>query len=414
MNVFETCFSKRGGRRIYLPEEEEEEEERNCFTCCVWTSKKYREGIRLPEGGRRGTIDDYLDPRSPVSIEVLLAEQEEELDHYLGQTTDDEDAFIAKRKNSVASNAFLEEDAQFLSEHRISAILVDRPKLGSANIFHSEQLIEPPQELLDVVIPVTSTSTSSISSRVFAIKTRPQELISDVMHITHSPQEIQQPIIPSPYVPPSPNVPPEPVVPQASASTTTTSTRMAEFPATTLTRSPYKPTPIMQHHDPIPTPPQPILNTGRRPSAVASLLGDKLDDFTEKLAFIKKNIIMSLDSDEEEELTENNHFYNTDPLNKHRKSLDGRDLSSHINNNGGGQAKWDNFVLPKFNKKQQAESHAVPRSVTQSYSDASSSDDEEPFDFSVVGKNVRNFGEGVMGNGLRMFNNISTRIKNQK
>lgn len=198
--------------------------------------------------------------------------------------------------------------------------------MGSANIFHSEQHIEPPQELLDVVIPVTSTSTSSISSRVFAIKTRPQELISDVMHITHSPLEIQQPIIPSPYVqplsnvPPSSHVPPEPTEPQAS-----TSTRTADFPATTLTRSPYKPTPIMQH-DTIPSTPQPILNTGRRPSAVASLLGDKLEDFTEKLAFIKKNIIMSLDSDEEEELTENNHFYNTDPLNKHRKSLDGRDL----------------------------------------------------------------------------------------
>lgn len=129
MNLFETCFNKRRDRGIYLAEEEEEEEERHCFPCCIWTSKKYREGIRLPEGGRRGTIDDYLDPRSPVSIEVLLAEQEEELDHYLGQT-DDEDAFINKRKNSLASNAFLEEDAQFLSEHRISAILVDRPKVG--------------------------------------------------------------------------------------------------------------------------------------------------------------------------------------------------------------------------------------------------------------------------------------------
>jgi hypothetical protein len=29
-----------------------------------------------------------------------------------------------------------------------------------------------------------------------------------------------------------------------------------------------------------------------------------------------------------------------------------------------------------------------------------------------MSKNVRTFGEGVMGNGLRMFNNLSTRIKN--
>jgi hypothetical protein len=43
------------------------------------------------------------------------------------------------------------------------------------------------------------------------------------------------------------------------------------------------------------------------------------------------------------------------------------------------------------------------------------SEEEEIFDFSKVvamSKNVRTFGEGVMGNGLRMFNNLSTRIKN--
>lgn len=39
----------------------------------------------------------------------------------------------------------------------------------------------------------------------------------------------------------------------------------------------------------------------RRSSIAQSILGDKLDDFTEKLAFIKKNIIMSIDSDEEDD-----------------------------------------------------------------------------------------------------------------
>lgn len=46
----------------------------------------------------------------------------------------------------------------------------------------------------------------------------------------------------------------------------------------------------------------------RRSSIVAtaahSILGDKLDDFTEKLAFIKKNIIMSIDSDDDEDIEE--------------------------------------------------------------------------------------------------------------
>lgn len=50
-----------------------------------------------------------------------------------------------------------------------------------------------------------------------------------------------------------------------------------------------------------------------------------------------------------------------------------------------------------------------------SFSSSSSSfSSSEEFDFSKVveiSKNVRTFSEGVMGNGLRMFNNLSTRIK---
>jgi hypothetical protein len=72
------------------------------------------------------------------------------------------------------------------------------------------------------------------------------------------------------------------------------------FPAATLTRVPYQPPPPMKldsNHTES-TPPLP-----RRPSVVTTaqnILGDKLDDFTEKLAFIKKNIIMSMDSDDDQ------------------------------------------------------------------------------------------------------------------
>lgn len=102
---------------------------------------------------------------------------------------------------------------------------------------------------------------------------------------------------------------------------TTTTRSTTEFPATTLTRTPYQPIPIMhtQQQDIIPqsSMPTPIPPPSRRPSVVSaaqSLLGDKLDDFTEKLAFIKKNIIMSIDSDDDEEedeqeLRENSHRY---------------------------------------------------------------------------------------------------------
>lgn len=153
MNMLGICLPKCTGKSIYLPEDDEDDDIRtytseNGFTsCCLMFHKtrgSSREGlIQLPEGAQRQTtLDDYLDPRSPVSIEALLAEQEEELDHYYGQT-DDEDAYhgptIATNKytplsltlvDTFASSFFEEEDAQFLSEHRISAILVDRPKVN--------------------------------------------------------------------------------------------------------------------------------------------------------------------------------------------------------------------------------------------------------------------------------------------
>jgi hypothetical protein len=43
-------------------------------------------------------------------------------------------------------------------------------------------------------------------------------------------------------------------------------------------------------------------------------------------------------------------------------------------------------------------------------------EDEELFDFTKVieiGKNMKSFSEGVVGNGLRIFNDVATRIKTQ-
>lgn len=54
-------------------------------------------------------------------------------------------------------------------------------------------------------------------------------------------------------------------------------------------------------------------------------------------------------------------------------------------------------------------------SITQQHPNSAEEENEEDeiFDKVVaISKNVRTFGEGVMGNGLRMFNNLSTRIKN--
>ncbi|KAG2231624.1 hypothetical protein INT48_006380 [Thamnidium elegans] len=334
--------------------------------------------IRLPVGRR--TIDDYLDPRSPISIETLLADQEEELDHYLTHSSL-EGTF--KRKYSLVNTAIMEEeDAQFLSEHRISAILVDRPKLGGANVFQSEN-ISPPQS--QFIIPEVSTS-----SRIFAIKPELQDQLTDT-EICHSPQELKHPqrttsLTTSSSTSSESNNNVNPTMGSSTSlsvfsAVNPTQDRTTEFPATTLTRTPYHPIPTM-HQDHIPIPPSSLptpipsstASMGRRPSVVAA--AQSLLDVTQDTS----------------------------------------------------ERTWDTFVLPKFKKQETARplnNNAVPPDVTQrsmrresvaSFSN-DSDDDEEPFDFSKVvamSKNVRNFGEGVMGNGLRMFNNLSTRIKNHE
>lgn len=236
MSIFNACFNRRG---LYLSEDEEEDEESVC--CCF--NKRQEGRIHLPH---KRTIDDYLDPRSPVNIEALLAE--EELDLYNNEEEEEQVQAGSSKFNPLTLNHispfFDEEDAQFISEHRISAILVERPKLSSAHALKEENVIQ--QELMDFITPKPSnSSTSVISSRRFAFKeqTSTQEL-TDFTPI------------------------PEPT----SLIPTDTHT---QFPVTTLSRTPAPSTSTTK-------PP-------RRPS-VTSVLGDKLDDFTGKLALIKKNI----------------------------------------------------------------------------------------------------------------------------
>jgi hypothetical protein len=61
---------------------------------------------------------------------------------------------------------------------------------------------------------------------------------------------------------------------------------------------------------------------------------------------------------------------------------------------------------------------AGPDIPPQQYPPSNNNDDDEEedlFDFSKViamGKNVRHYSEDLMGNGLRLFNDFSTRMKN--
>lgn len=64
-------------------------------------------------------------------------------------------------------------------------------------------------------------------------------------------------------------------------------------------------------------------------------------------------------------------------------------------------------------RRERANSNA---SFSNSFLDEEDEEEDLVFDFKkevvAMSKNVKTFSEGVMGNGLRMFNNLSTRIKN--
>ncbi|KAI8330454.1 hypothetical protein BC941DRAFT_518130 [Chlamydoabsidia padenii] len=208
---------------------------------------------------------------------------------------------------------------------------------------------------------------------------------------------------------------------------------------------------------------------GKRRSSVAavahSLLGDKLDDFTEKLAYIRKNIIMSLDDDDDDDnddnYNEDNKYTQQQPLRRSRSGsmqpevrrqsfdpfasrLSGQQSSSSKEPSGDPRTthRRSNSMMdmaPSFakivlDKGKSENGHFSPSSFFASLAGpdipSSSSppprrhrrppldeDDEEEdlFDFSKViamGKNVRNYSEDLMGNGLRLFNDFSTRMKN--
>ncbi|KAI8636048.1 hypothetical protein BD408DRAFT_487156 [Parasitella parasitica] len=472
MNVFETCFAKKRSD-IYLPEDDGEDDDDNVnrMCCCFDFRGNQRQGlIQLPTNNNNSqrTIDDYLDPRSPVSIEVLLQEQEEELDHYYGQT-DDEDGYHGPQKkfspfdlNFENTNAsfFEEEDAQFISEHRISAILDDCRK--STDLQIPEDILN--QEMLEEVVsaPTKRSSTANVSNRRFAFKmVQPEEETESNTEIplSASPQELSsinntckpytssvislsassslsttsaslpstthklaETVIERGVVEKGESVSPANAValdlsgPSSgnysipAGSQNTQRQKHGEFPATTLTRVPYQPLPPPLHTtDKLQTSTSSSTYTqrqssGRRPSLVTTaqtILGDKLDDFTEKLAFIKKNIIMSLDSDDED------HYYNADS--KKAGSAGKSDRNSSISN--GSSAS---LPSPLPLRTSSMTNNSADRKLFNAQHD-SDEEEEEIFDFSkvvAIRKNMRTFGEGMMDNGLRMFNSLSTRIKN--
>ncbi|OAD03760.1 hypothetical protein MUCCIDRAFT_81735 [Mucor lusitanicus CBS 277.49] len=211
----------------------------------------------------------------------------------------------------------------------------------------------------------------------------------------------------------------------------------------------------------------------RRASIAQSILGDKLDDFTEKLAFIKKNIIMSIDSDEEddEEISAEKILQKMEqvksttsasnpnssisdqkpPPTLHRRTSSLMDavptIARFMNQIGGGspatpesststnvplsssQTSTSSFSpsslfsalagpMPEPSSTSASNKKASEKRAIQeedgSGNDDAEEEEEELFDFTKVleiGKNVKTFGEGFVGNGIRMFNDVATRVK---
>ncbi|KAI9489361.1 hypothetical protein BDB00DRAFT_843465 [Zychaea mexicana] len=260
--------------------------------------------------------------------------------------------------------------------------------------------------------------------------------------------------------------------------------------------------------------------TSDRRSSVAvvaqSILGDRLDDFTEKLAFIKKNIIMSLEDEDGWDEDQQHHHQQQllqgqqiqqqqpadhskrrpsyDPLmsnstkttssasfekpRHHKRSssfmevagkfmsqLNQAAMENSTNHNGnpnadsrifspssffatladpeGDRSDNDNISITEGQHRQREDLHPFSstaqrdnqerqhhhhhqRTMKPSWADdvpeedeegeRSNNDEEEDlFDFGkmlAVGKNVRNIGEDMVGNGLRMFNDMASRVKN--
>ncbi|CAO0791451.1 unnamed protein product [Mucor circinelloides] len=206
-----------------------------------------------------------------------------------------------------------------------------------------------------------------------------------------------------------------------------------------------------------------VAKNDRRASIAQSILGDKLDDFTEKLAFIKKNIIMSIDSDEEddeeisaekilkkmEEVKSNsantpssNTSNQKQPPTLHRRTSSLMDavptIARFMNQIGGGSAAAPEaststnaplsssqtstssfspsslFSALAGPMPEQSSTLATNKKVNDKRPIQEDEEEEELFDFTKVleiGKNVKTFGEGFVGNGIRMFNDVATRMK---
>lgn len=132
MDLLKSCLPTRSNHNIYLIEDDDDlmdnEQQINKWCVCHCLPKKRKEGlIQLPEGNVRSNRQEF-------DLQAELDRQEHDINDFLSPFSQEGliQTEYSPLSRNIAQYPFLleeEEDAQSLSEHRITAIIDERPKV---------------------------------------------------------------------------------------------------------------------------------------------------------------------------------------------------------------------------------------------------------------------------------------------
>ncbi|KAI8141167.1 hypothetical protein BJV82DRAFT_670796 [Fennellomyces sp. T-0311] len=539
MNPLAACTRRRQAIRLSDDESDDQDPRSSCLPWCFKTQR-----IALQDDTPDSRIlDDYLDPNTTVGIEPLLAQHPTQSDEFANNAifSSEPQRFLSRNPFATTTVAhrtdyFMEDDdAQFLSDHRISAVISDRVKINDESSSNPVTRIKTEEEeerekrtsrtaedygseLLDVAAPkperalddTTASKDDDFAGRELddfaadrelqdfgterelddiAPRNTDRELVDlsdsppaqELKDFSHSPAERElqdfgdppaerelQEFNRSPKVK-GYDIPGErelddfnPVAEQAPVLSSSPR-ELVDVPAIRSMSQPPSPKPNAR--DTIDEVSE-AGSSGRRSSVAVvaqSILGDRLEDFTEKLAFIKKNIIMSLEDDDnwddEQPPQQPKRRTSYDPLmsngssssperpQQHKRSSSLMEVAGKfmhqfnqaaLENGSNNDPNADHRVFspssffatlagPETNHDREQPDHqhrherhhrerpsAWPDAVPEEEEERDEEDEEDLFDFSkmiAMGKNVRHIGEDMVGNGLRMFNDMANRVK---
>ncbi|KAF7730099.1 hypothetical protein EC973_003045 [Apophysomyces ossiformis] len=337
MNPFSRCIrSSRQPIQLEL-EDDDELPTWNCLPCFSYSRIQLPDTTTAPAAGYH--FDDDLE-------HAVSHDSENEGDFFNHNVFNKAETHRFLSRNPFATALTNEdfreaEDAQFLSEQRISTLVADKFKITDDDDDNddgsspnqstwqelSESVVRPTEnenavneptikeeENVQSHLPKTTTEQVVEASEEREREGKEQTILPVIIDRT-CPTLPEIPLVSSPRSATGndPLFPPQqsPLKPPARGSSlqaqelsTQPRTAASEFPSLGLPRTPFTQPqselqPVAQRQQQ--PAPNPSFSQPTKKSSVSSLaqslLGDKLDDFTEKLQHIKKNMILSLDSD---------------------------------------------------------------------------------------------------------------------